>query len=97
MKEEREERLSECESEKKCQQIKNRELVFRQVIEDSQVEIFSTPTSNATLGVTQKRQILKMIDKLQYVKKNDLTVTNKKHGFRVVVNKEFIPKALVSN
>jgi hypothetical protein len=90
-------RLSDCGSDIKCQwQIKNRELVFRRVIEDSQLEIFSSPTSKATLGDTQKNQILKMIDSLQYVKKND-TVANKKLGFRVVVNKEFIVKALVRN
>jgi energy-coupling factor transporter ATP-binding protein EcfA2 len=90
-------RLSDCGSDIKCQwQIKNRELVFRRVIEDLQVEIFSSPTSNATLDDTQKNQILKMIDSLQYVKKND-TVANKTLGFRVVVNKEFIVKALVRN
>ena len=90
-------RLSDCGSDTKCRwQIKNRELVFHRVIGDSQVEIFSSPTSKATLGDTQKNQILKMIDSLQYVKKND-TVANKTLGFRVVVNKEFIGLALVRN
>jgi len=70
--------------------------VFRRVLEDAQVEIFSTPTSNATLGDKQKMQILNMIEKLQYMKMND-TVTKKTLGFRVLIEEQIIPKIMVRN
>ena len=74
--------------------IENRGLVFRRVLEDSQVEIFSAPTSNAILGDKQKMQILNMIEKLQYMKMND-TVTKETLGFRVLIEEQIIPKIMV--
>ena len=63
--------------------------------EDSQVEIFSAPTSNAIfLGDKQKMQILNMIEKLQYMKMND-TVTKETLGFRVLIEEQIIPKIIV--
>jgi len=63
--------LRNCGINDKCRrQIQNRDLVFRQVIKDSQVEIFSTPVNNGTLDDKQKLQIIKMINKLEYIKKN---------------------------
>jgi len=85
--EQKESRLRNCGINEKCRhQIMNRDLVFRRVIENSQVEIFSAPESNATLDGKQKLQIIKMIDKLEYIKKNDVN-GNKGLGFRVVVEK----------
>jgi len=70
--------------------------VFRRVVENSQVEIFSTPVSNATLDDKQKLQIIKMINKLEYIKKNG--VNGKKGlGFRVVVEKGIFPELHVRN
>jgi len=84
-------RLRNCGSDAKCRlQIENRDLVFRQVIQDSQVEIFSTPETNGILDDKQKLQIIKMINKLEYIKKNDV-------GFRVVVEEDIIPELHVRN
>jgi len=90
-------KLSNCGADDKCRrQILNRELVFRRVVENSQVEIFSTPVSNATLDDKQKLQIIKMINKLEYIKKNG--VNGKKGlGFRVVVEKGIFPELHVRN
>jgi len=84
-------KLRNCRSDDNCRhQIENRELVFRRVIQDSQVEIFSTPETNGTLDDKQKLQIIKMINNLEYIKKNDL-------GFRVVVEESLFQELHVRN
>jgi len=89
--------LRNCRSDIKCRhQIENRELVFRRVVEDSQVEIFSTPETNCTLEDKQKLQIIKMINKLEYIKKNDAD-TNKTLDFRLEIEENLIPDIHVRN
>jgi len=48
------------------------DMVFRQVIENSQIKIFSNPNKrNVVLDSKQKHDILDLIDNLDYIKKDD--------------------------
>ena len=52
----------------------NETIVFKQVLENDQIEIFSNPRKNVVLDDSQKVQILNMIDKLDYIKKKEALI-----------------------
>ena len=79
--------LEIVEDEKRCKNFenKNEELVFRQVIEDAQIEIFSNPKKEQLLDDTQSKQILSLLGRLSFAKKSDVKV-------RIRVDKSYFEK-----
>ena len=63
----------------------NETIVFKQVLENDQIEIFSNPRKAMILDDTQKKQISQMIDRLDYIKKQDAVI-------RVSIDRSNIPK-----
>ena len=50
----------------------NEEIVFREIIENDQIEIFSNPKKQGLISRDQSKQILLLIDRLIYAEKNKL-------------------------
>lgn len=73
--------------------IENIDLVFRRVLENNQIGIFSSPVREGILDDEQKNQIIALVERLNYVKKND---GNKQLDFRVIVGNR-IQELHVSN
>ncbi|CAF0853062.1 unnamed protein product [Brachionus calyciflorus] len=67
---------------------KNEESIFRRVIADNQIEIFSNPRKNVPLGYEQKLKIINMINKLNYLNKNVAKL-------RVRLEQSYIPKLII--
>jgi energy-coupling factor transporter ATP-binding protein EcfA2 len=63
----------------------NETIVFKQVLENDQIEIFSNPRKNVVLDDSQKIQISHMIDRLDYIKKKDAII-------RVSLDRSQMPK-----
>ncbi|CAF0875605.1 unnamed protein product [Brachionus calyciflorus] len=63
---------------------KNEELIFRRVIADNQIEIFSNPRKNAPIEYEQKLKIIYMINKLNYLNRNETKL-------RVRLEQSYIP------
>ena len=75
--------------EKRSKQLtKNEEIVFRNIIEKNQVEIFSNPKKSINLTNEQSIKILSLINKLSYVKKTDAKI-------RARIDNSYIPQLLV--
>jgi len=65
----------------------NEEIVFREIVENSQIEIFSNPKKHGLISRDQSDQILLLIDRLIYAEKNKLKL-------RVRVDIEYESKLL---
>ena len=74
MKDEFKNRLNEIvESEIKIENLnRNQEIVFKTIIENSQIEIFSNPKKNAILSTDQKLKITSLLKKMSFSKKEEL-------------------------
>ena len=57
---------------------KNEELVFRGVLNSSRIEIFSNPKKTGLVDDVQKFRILELVEKLDFIKKEDANFQNSK-------------------
>lgn len=67
--------------------IDNEYNTFKQIINDDQIEIFSSPTSSERISSVESDRILTMIDSLKYIQRTDAKI-------RVTIDKKYISQLI---